>query len=1206
MLPGQRRRTIWHWAGSAGARMRLAEMTQRRTLGWLPWLLGAAGVAAVIFVALHAAEERAIVDLLEAARPAWLILALLLQAGTYLAQAGVWRAVLRRAGASVPFTLACRLSLAKLFIDQVVPTMGASGAALVASALGRQGVERSTVMSTVAVDAASFYIAYVINLAIALTLLRWAGHASPLIVTAAVLFLCFGSALVTAVMSLTRQQPGPVAVRLQKLPVVGRLVELLRQGNPRLVHDPAVLARATALQMLIALLDASTAWILLKSLGTEASAGAVFASFMIASVMRSIGFLPGGLGTFEAASVGALALAGVPIAAGLSATLLFRGLSFWLPMIPGLVLSRKFTIERTDRAGGLDAVAYWTLPAADAVAQLSSTPNGLTAQEAAVRLASVGRNAIGEFEGFTRLGVLWNQLKSPLLLLLVFAAAASAATGEWVDAVIVIVIVLASAGIGYSREYRAQSAAEELRAKVQVHTQVLRDGVPRSVPLTEVVPGDVALLSAGSVVPADSLLLEATDFFVNEAVLTGESFPVQKRQAQLDVAVPLARRYNCVHLGTSVRSGSARCLVVATGENTAFGTIAHRLKLRPPETEFDRGIRHFGYLLTSAMTVMTVVVLVVNLLLGRPLVETLLFSVALAVGLSPELLPAILSINLARGAHSMAAHGVLVRRLNAIENLGSMDVLCTDKTGTLTEGVVQLDGAWDATGVPSTAVMEIAATNAALQAGLVNPLDEAIQKAHQPELAGVEKVAEIPYDFVRKRLSVIVRRDERTRLLMKGAVEQVLSVCTSKPDGQPLDEEARAQLRERAAAWNTQGIRVLAVATRDMPAQASYGRDDESGLAFAGFLTFLDRPKAGVSDTLVELRQLGVAVKIITGDSAAVAQHVTTSVGLQADRMLTGPQLDGLHDDALWHAAEQTVVFAEVDPNQKERIILALKKTGHVVGFLGDGINDAPAMHAADTSLSVESAVDVAREAADFVLLERDLGVIRQGIAEGRRTFANTLKYILTTTSANLGNMLSMAVASLFLPFLPLLAGQILLNNFLSDVPAVGLAGDSVDVELVDRPHRWDMRFLGRFMVEFGCLSSLFDFLTFGLLLWVFMAPPDLFRTGWFVESLLTELVIALVVRTQRPFWRSRPGNLLLWSSMGVMALTFAIPYLPYASLLDFTPLPAGVLLALIAIAALYVGATEILKASFYRRQGARSPAGATAPQPATASRPRW
>jgi len=433
---------------------------------------------------------------------------------------------------------------------------------------------------------------------------------------------------------------------------------------------------------------------------------------------------------------------------------------------------------------------------------------------------------------------------------------------------------------------------------------------------------------------------------------------------------------------------------------------------------------------------------------------------------------------------------------------------------------------------------------------------------------------------------VIVRDSAGVRFITKGAFEQVLGACSTRTDGTPLDDPARIQLREQAASWTRRGIRVLAVATRRLPVQAGYGRADEHDLVFEGFLTFVDRPKAGVDATIADLSRLGVAVKLITGDSGNVAQYVAASVGLRADRVLTGVQLDELHDDALWHAAENTDLFVEVDPNQKERIILALKKTGHVVGFLGDGINDAPAMHAADTSLSVEGAVDVAREAADFVLLERDLDVIRRGIEEGRRTFANTLKYILTTTSANLGNMISMAVASFFLPFLPLLAGQILLNNFLSDVPAVGLASDSVDPEMVDRPRRWNMRFLGRFMVEFGCLSSLFDFLTFGLLLFVFAATPALFRTGWFVESLLTELVIALVVRTRRPFWRSRPGSVLLWSSLGVMVLTFSIPYLPHASLLDFTPLPAGVMLALIGIAALYVGSTELLKASFYRRRG--------------------
>jgi Mg2+-importing ATPase len=413
----------------------------------------------------------------------------------------------------------------------------------------------------------------------------------------------------------------------------------------------------------------------------------------------------------------------------------------------------------------------------------------------------------------------------------------------------------------------------------------------------------------------------------------------------------------------------------------------------------------------------------------------------------------------------------------------------------------------------------------------------------------------------------------------------MLDVCTTYAADAPLDDPARRSLRELAATWTQRGIRVLAVASRTLPVQAAYGRDDERELRFEGFVTFLDQPKAGVAAAIASLDRLGVGIKLITGDSGAVAQFVASKVGMRCERVLTGAQLDELHEEALWHAAERTDLFVEVDPNQKERIILALKKMGHVVGFLGDGINDAPAMHAADTSLSVEGAADVAREAADFVLLEADLDVIRQGVEAGRRTFANTLKYVLTTTSANLGNMISMAVASLFLPFLPLLAGQILLNNFLSDIPAVGLADDAVDPELVAKPRRWNMRFLGRFMVEFGCLSSLFDFLTFGLLLWVFAAGPELFRTGWFVESLLTELVIALVVRTRRPSWRSRPGTVLLWSTIAVMALTFAIPYLPHAAVLGFTPLPGGVLLALIAVAGLYVAGAEWLKVGFYRRQ---------------------
>lgn len=828
---------------------------------------------------------------------------------------------------------------------------------------------------------------------------------------------------------------------------------------------------------------------------------------------------------------------------------------------------------------------YWAENVDALFGRLGSGPGGLTAEDAARTRREVGPNELRESRRLSRLDVLSRQVRSPLLLLLIFAAVASALSGEFVDATIVVTIVIATVGIGYSREYSAQRAAAALRARLHVRATVLRDGQPQPVPIEDIVPGDVVRLAAGSLVPADGVLLAATDFYLSEAALTGESFPVSKQPGIVEASAELVERTNCVYLGTNVRSGTATFLVVTTGGATEFGSIAKRLTLRPPETEFDRGIRRFGYLLTSAMLVMVLLVFVAHMFRGRPPVETLLFSVALAVGLSPELLPAILSVNLARGAQMMAKQGVLVRRLNAIENLGSMNVLCTDKTGTITEGVVQLEGAYDTAGAPSGRTLELGAWNAALETGISSPLDDAIAQASTPDVASIRKLGEVPFDFMRKRVTVAMQDGDNARLISKGAFHHVLEICSALDGGRPLDEPARAALEAQYEAWAGRGIRVLAVATRTSPMLDSLTRDDEQDMSFVGFLTFTDRPREGVARAIADLADLGVAIKVITGDSRLVAQHVATLVGLGADRVLTGRQLDELHDEALWREAERTDIFAEVDPNQKERIILALKKMGHVVGFLGDGVNDAPAMHAADTSLSVQQAVDVAREAADFVLLERGLDVIRRGIEEGRRTFANTLKYILITTSANLGNMVSMAMASLFLPFLPLTAGQILLNNFLSDVPAIGIADDNLDDELVQRPRRWDIRFIGRYMVEFGILSTVFDFVTFGLLLGVFHAVPDEFRTSWFIESLLTELVVALVMRTRRPFYRSRPGTVLLYSTVVLIPIAFSIPFLPFAPVFGLVPLPASLLVAIAAIATVYVLATEQLKVWFYRRE---------------------
>lgn len=824
---------------------------------------------------------------------------------------------------------------------------------------------------------------------------------------------------------------------------------------------------------------------------------------------------------------------------------------------------------------------YWALDASVVLGLLKTRADGLSASEADARLATIGPNALDERRP-SWLATLASQLGSPLLLLLVFAALASALTGEWTDAAIVLAIVSLSVGLGLSREYDAQTAAQALKARVQTRVNVLRDGRLHRLPVEQLVPGDVVSLAAGSLVPADCLLLAATDFHVSESMLTGESYPTLKGVGKCEPATPLAQRKNCVFLGSNVRSGTARALVVHTGKATSLGAVAERLSQRPPETEFDRGMTRFGYLLTSVMVVLAASVFVVHVARGRPPIETLLFSIALAVGLSPELLPAILSVNLASGATRMAKRGVLVRRLKAIENLGSMDVLCTDKTGTLTEGVVRLEGAYDADGQPSPAVLRLGARNAALDTGLANPLDQAVLDAAGP-LPTEEKLAEVPFDFTRKRVSVVVRDGRGARLIAKGAFHHVLDACTRMPDGQPLSADARSRLEQRYDAWGAQGIRVMAVAERELAARPGYTQADEQQLVFRGFLTFLDRPKPGVGEALRALAELGITVKLITGDSRLVAEHVASLVGLRAGKTLTGVELDALSSDALAQLAERTDLFVEVDPNQKERIILALKRRGHVVGFLGDGVNDAPAMHAADTSLSVDDAVDVARDAADFVLLERHLDVIRQGVVEGRKTFANTLKYVLMTMSANLGNMISMAVASLWLPFLPLLAGQVLLNNFLSDIPAFGLSSDGVDPELVRRPRRWDLGFVGRFMLEFGLLSSAFDFLTFAALL-ALHARPELFRSGWFVESLLTEILVALLIRTRRPFYRSRPGTFVLISTGAVALVGLATPYLPLANRLGFAPLPAKTLACIATITLAYMVAVELNKARFYRR----------------------
>lgn len=838
--------------------------------------------------------------------------------------------------------------------------------------------------------------------------------------------------------------------------------------------------------------------------------------------------------------------------------------------------------------------AYWALPEATLFAQLQADPNGLTAREAQQRLKRLGPNVLAPAQRLSALGLFVRQFKNPLMLILVAASVISLIAAEWVDAVVVLAIIVGSTILSFLQEYIAGNAVAKLHAQVTLHSSVLRGGQPQTVPSSQVVRGDVVLLSAGSLIPADALVLEAKDFFVNQASLTGETFPVEKRPGVVAGPASLAERSNCVFMGTSVNSGTAHVLVVQTDRATVFGQIADKLTLRPSSTEFERGLQRFGYLLTRIMLVMVVAVLAINIFVAKPPIDSLLFALALAVGLAPEMLPAIVSITLSHGAKRMAKLGVIVRRLNSIENLGSMDVLCTDKTGTLTAGVVALDGALDTAGQPSTAILRLAGINAQFQSGLANPLDEAVLTAMDKnglDLRAVQKVDEIPYDFVRKCLSVVASdaTGQRT-LITKGALDKILALCTHVGAGRtPLDASERARIESRFDAWSEQGYRVLGVASRPVEIRSgAYTRSDEQGLNFEGFLLFMDPPRDDARQTLRDLVQRGVQLKIITGDNRKVAQHVAEAVGLPVARVITGQELNRMGDEALLHAAPLTTVFAEVDPNQKERIILALQKSGHVVGYMGDGINDALALRAADVGISVDTAVDVAKEAADFVLLRKDLSILRRGIDEGRTTFANTLKYILTTISANFGNMISMAIASIFLPFLPLLASQILLNNFLSDIPATAIAGDRVDKEWVVTPHRWNTVFIRDYMVLFGLISSVFDLLTFGALLWVFQASPAEFRTGWFVESLLTELVIALVVRTRRRCYLSKPSNLLLGTTVAVAVVALALPYLPFNAVFGFVPLPASLLLGMVGLTLAYVVAVEVAKKSFYARASNR------------------
>ena len=830
--------------------------------------------------------------------------------------------------------------------------------------------------------------------------------------------------------------------------------------------------------------------------------------------------------------------------------------------------------------------AFWSVPATGMLEHFGVTAEGLGTAEAQRRLVQYGANILKPETRSNAVSLLLGQFKSPIIVLLLFATGLSFFLHDPVNALIILAIVVASGLLGFWQEHSATRAVEKLLAMVQVRATVLRDATPRDIPVEEIVPGDVVILNAGDLVPGDCRIVESKDLFVDEATLTGETYPAEKSADVLAAGAPLAHRTNALWMGTHVVSGTATALVVVTGTQTEFGKVSERLKLRPDETEFERGIRRFGYFLMQVTLVLVMAIFAINLRLERPLLESVLFSLALAVGLTPQLLPAIISINLARGAKRMAKARVIVKRLASIENFGSMNVICADKTGTLTEGIVRLQSALDVAGNPSEKVLLHAYLNAFHETGFSNPIDEAI-RTHRPfDVSDYRKVSEIPYDFLRKRLSILVAHDDVQLMVTKGALRDVLEVCATAEDGTGSIVDialVRDRVQRRFEEFSSNGLRTLGVACRTLDSGAAMTRADEAGMTFLGFIVLFDPPKPHIVETIASLKRLGVALKIITGDNRLVAASVSRQMGLSNTTILTGPELRRLSDGALLNRVGDVDVFAEIEPNQKERIILALKKARNVVGYMGDGINDASALHAADVGISVESAVDVAKEAADIVLLDKDLRVLVQGVREGRTTFANTLKYVFMATSANFGNMFSMAGASFFLPYLPLLPAQILLTNLMTDFTEMTIAADRVDAEMVDHPRRWDIHAIRKFMVTFGLVSSVFDFLTFGALLFILHATKEQFRTGWFLESIVSASLIVLVIRSRKPFFRSRPSKYLLLATLLTVAATVALPYTPLGDLFGFAQVPLAFLLLIALIVALYVVATEIVKAIFYR-----------------------
>jgi len=830
--------------------------------------------------------------------------------------------------------------------------------------------------------------------------------------------------------------------------------------------------------------------------------------------------------------------------------------------------------------------AFWQFDAGHWMQELNSSEKGLSTSTANQLLLQQGLQAKSSSPLLKDARLFIGQFKSPLMLLLIGAVILSAFLGDTSDVFIILFIVLSTGIMSFLQERNAGRVVEKLQSLVALKCNVIRDGQEMEIEARKVVPGDILVFNAGDMIPADCLVIEANELHANESSLTGESYPVRKDPGKLEEKTELAKRINCLWEGTNIVSGHGKAIAINVGANTIFGSLAKSAGTSV-ETSFEKGIKEFGYFLMRITLVLAIVILVINLLNHKSVIDSALFALALAVGMAPELLPAIATIAMSAGARRMLEKKVIVKRLASIQNLGAINLLCTDKTGTITEGVIQVTSMVNGEGSEDPLVKEIAYWNAKFETGYANPIDDALrQLSFVPQWKAV-KIGEVPYDFIRKRLSIAIQTDEKKLLLTKGAFTELQTVCSriQMKDGTTKDIAGyRTELGKAYEQYGQKGLRCIAVAFKELDKDA-ISKEDEKDLVFAGFLLLEDPVKGDIKETLAQLSQLQVGLKIITGDNKNVALSIALQLGIADPKVITGAELLSTSPEALVKLAQDTHIFAEVEPQQKERIIQALRKT-FTVAYMGDGINDVSAINAADVGISVNNAVDVAKEAADFVLMEKTLMVLVDGIREGRKTFANTLKYIFINTGSTFGNMFSVAIASFVLPFLPMLPKQILLTNFITDFPYLAVASDNVDATQLERPGKWNLKMIRNYMVIFGIHSSLFDVITFMMLLFVLKVKESAFQTGWFIESVLTELFILFIIRTRKNFFRSKPGKYLVILSLAGLVITLGLPYLPIAAKAGLTPLPLLNLGVMLGIVFLYVITGDLLKIWFFRRKG--------------------